>query len=81
MGESNGKIHLLGIGRMPATKKGDLVTRKQVEDFVEAYVDQHIEFYMMQVPGLVARMMADMCAANGLAFKGPAAPPPEGTVQ
>jgi hypothetical protein len=65
---------ILTNGRSPMNKAGDYVTRQQVEHFVEAYVDKHIEHYMGQVPELVARMMADMCAANGLTFQGPIGP-------
>jgi hypothetical protein len=65
-----GKL-LLANGRSPAKKSGDLVTKQQVEDFVERYVDQHIEHYMRQIPELVATMLAKAFEANGLTLQGP----------
>jgi hypothetical protein len=58
----------------------DLLTRKEVETFVQNYTENVIipkmievcQHYMHQVPGLVARMMADGFTANGLIFAGPA---------
>lgn len=60
-------------------KKGDLVTQKQVEEFVETFantillphIDGMIQHYMKQIPGLVATMLADALKANGMEMKGP----------
>jgi hypothetical protein len=65
-----GKL-LLSNGRSPAKKSGDYVTRQQVEAFVTAYVDAHIEHYMRQIPELVATMLATAFEANGLTLQGP----------
>lgn len=79
---------VLTNGRAPSNKKGDLVTQKQVEAFVENFantillphVDAMLQHYMKQVPGLVATMLADALKANGLEMKGPLPPIPPGAI-
>lgn len=72
---ADGTIHVLNNGRAPFNKKGDFVTRKQVEDFVAAYVDERaiaiVEYHMAQVPGLVAHMIGEILHANGMTLKAP----------
>lgn len=69
-------------GRAPLNKKGDYITRGQAEqmvtDAVNAAVqreraenEQMVKWYMMQIPELVAKMLGDALAANGLEMKGP----------
>lgn len=73
------RVLTLTNGRAPLNKKGDLVTQKQVEEFVETFantilvphIDGMIQHYMKQIPGLVATMLADALKANGMEMKGP----------
>ena len=65
---------ILTNGRAPKNKSGDLVSRKDVETFVESFannvllpkVDEMMQHYCAQIPGLVAQMIADAMKANGL---------------
>lgn len=73
-----GKV-LLANGRSPSRKSGDLVSRKEVEQFVEHFanavllpkVNEICQHYAQQIPELVARMLADALTVNGLTLQGP----------
>lgn len=74
---SESRIHVLNNGRSPAKRGGDFITRAQAEQMVmaeRAENERMVTWYMQQIPELVAKMMADMCKANGLEFKGPEQP-------
>lgn len=65
---------LLTNGRAPANKDGDLITRKQAREMVEAERAENekmVKWYMNQIPGLVAQMLGDALAVNGLVMKAP----------
>ena len=70
---------ILTNGRAPKNKSGDLVSRKDVETFVESFannvllpkVDEMMQHYLRQSPELVARMIADAMQANGLTLLPP----------
>lgn len=85
MSDENGLI--LTNGRAPSNKRGDFVTRAHAERMVaEAIQRERVEYekmvkwYIMQVPELVAKMVWDAMAANGLTMQGPQVPEqvPEG---
>ncbi len=69
---------VLTNGRSPSNKDGDLITRKQAREMVESAVmaervenEKMVKWYMNQIPELVARMLGDALAVNGLVMKGP----------
>lgn len=76
MSEGNGLI--LTNGRAPKNKRGDLVYRGDVDKMIAEAVqaervenEQMVKWYMMQIPELVAKMLGDALAANGLVMQGP----------
>lgn len=74
------------LTRSPASKKGDYITRAQAEQIVAEVLaferqqnEQMVQWYMRQIPGLVAQMLGDAFAANGLTFAPPALVKPDAT--
>lgn len=72
------RIHLLNNGRSPAKKSGDLITRGQADEMIRQAVqlereenERMVQWYMRQFPGLVAKMVGDALAANGLTLQPP----------
>lgn len=75
---SESRIHLLNNGRAPLNKKGDLITRGQAEQMVlaeRAENERMVQWYMQQIPELVAKMLGDALVANGLTMHGPETAP------
>lgn len=74
------RIHVLSNGRSPAKKSGDFITRGEAEAMVleeRAENEQMVKWYMRQLPELVAKMLGDALAVNGLVMQPPKAPEPE----
>lgn len=72
------RIHVLSNGRSPAKKSGDFITVAQAEQMVmaeRAENENMVKWYCMQIPELVAKMLGDALAVNGLVMKAPDAPP------
>lgn len=71
------RIHVLNNGRSPMKRGGDYITRSQAEQMVlaeRAENERMVQWYMHQIPELVAKMLGDALAANGLTMQGPPAP-------
>lgn len=66
-------------GRRPMRQRdSDLITRKEARTIAEQIItaerveyERMVHWYMEQIPGLVAKMLGDALALNGLVFKGP----------
>lgn len=84
----HGRIHLLNNGRSPAKASGDFITVAKAQAMVEAALqferaenEKMVKWYCSQLPELVARMVSDALAANGLTMLPPswqALPPADG---
>lgn len=65
---TNGRIHLLGQ-RKTKDKGSDFATNAKAQEIAVKVC----EYYMQQVPGLVAHMIADALKASGIELKPPPA--------
>lgn len=74
------RIHVLNNGRSPAKKSGDFITRGEAEAMVlaeRAENEKMVRWYLTQLPELVAKMLGDALAVNGLVMKAPESVGPE----
>lgn len=81
MSAGNGRIQLLGH-KSPKPSKAE-VEQQMADDIAaiaKAAVIPVVEHYMMQLPALVAQMLADAFAAQGMTLKPPPKPDVTDTV-
>jgi len=72
-GNGNGRIQLLGDHKSARPTKAEIEQQmaEAVAKIAEAKAIGVCEFYLTQLPELVARMLADAFAAHGLELKPP----------
>lgn len=71
------RLHILGNGLTPRQKKNMGQLNVTLDEMNEAFSSERIEnenmvkWYMQQIPGLVAKMLGDALAVNGLTMAPP----------